>query len=194
MINRTPNKIDQSPEEFGQGLALGLSEITDNIRQRIYEYEIQLTEKEMDNMEQSFMLVYLTSLIATIASSEDIPEKLKKRVIACFEQEFVKKLMGKKESKFITDLKHKINTWSQQFIEFIIEIKFVIDSPSATSTLKPGQLLLKSAFGNLSVNEAAKFNDVFLISTLTYDFYIEVHIVDEYVNDVLTSYKVVDNH
>jgi len=145
-------------------------------------------------MEQVFMLVYLISLIAAIAASDDIPEKLKKKVVAYFEQEFVKNLHGKKKSEFIMGLKQKIDTWLQQFIEFIFEIKFVIDNPSALPTLKPGQLLLKAAFGNVSAKEAAKFNDTFLIMKLTYDFYIAIHTADDYVNNVLTSYAVVNTH
>jgi len=145
-------------------------------------------------MEQVFMLVYLISLIAAIAASDDIPEKLKKKVVAYFEQEFVKNLHGKKKSEFIMGLKQKIDTWLQQFIEFIFEIKFVIDNPSALPTLKPGQLLLKAAFGNVSAKESAKFNDTFLIMELTYDFYIAIHTADDYVNNVLTSYAVVNTH
>jgi hypothetical protein len=193
MINKTPFKINQSPDEFGQGLALGLSELAGNIRKMLYNYKIPATEKEMDNMEQAFIIVYLTSLMATIASSDGIPEKLKKRVVACFEQEFVKNLIDKKESEFIVDLKERNNMWSQQFVEFIVETKFVIDSSSALSTLKPGQLLLKTAYGNFSDKEAAKFNNMRLIMKLTYGFYFVIHIVEDFVNDCLTTYEVVGN-
>lgn len=182
MVNRTPNKIAQTPEEFGQGLALGLFEITDNIRQRIYEYGIQVSEKEVDNIEQAFILVYLSSSIVAITVSDDIPERLKGNIVAYFDKCFTSNMLDRKKIEFVKDLKQKFESWSQQLVEIII-------NPPEQPTLNIGRLLLK-----IAGNQSSKFNDIELIGRLTVDFCIAVHVINEYVSNVLTTYAVMDNH
>lgn len=186
ILNRASRKIMQSPEEFGEGLAAGLSEITNNILKLIYSYDIEMTEDEIDRMEQALMLVYIMSIVAAITSSDEIHDNLKKKVVGYFEQSLILNLLERKENYYIHDLKNKLHMWSQRFIELII-------TPPEQSTLNVGRFLLKVAFGDMSVSESSKFNDPLLISKLTSDFCIAVNISTEYVTDVLTTYAVVEN-
>jgi len=167
MINMQNPKIKQSPEEFGRGLASGLSEIIKNIRKRIYEYGIHVTKKELDNIEQSFLVLYLSSTVVAITNSNDISESLKESVITHFDKYFTSNILDKKEIEFIKDLQQKIEFWSQQLIEIIL-------NPPERPTLNVGRFLLE-----IAGNQSNKFNDMELIMRLTSDFCIAVNVTNE---------------